>query len=175
MKLRTITITGLKGVDQSLTFERPVAVLVGENGAGKTEVLQALSLLATGSTAGVGKTGDAIMRLSRGDIIEIRAAFDAGTVVRSWARDKKGAVKESIAGTLLPKGVTGKAAAGYLAGTLGGWAEAWRPGRFVVGSERGRRKPAGFVVGSGFGDDRSRVGVAAVCSDFAWPGCGVAG
>lgn len=128
MKLRTITITGLKGHDQSLTFERPAAVLVGENGAGKTEVLQALSLLATGSTAGVGKTGDAIMRLSRGDSIEIRATFDTGAVVRSWTRDKKGAVKETITGTLLPKGVTGKAAAGYLAGTLGGWAEAWRPG-----------------------------------------------
>lgn len=128
MKLRGITITGLKGHDQSLAFERPVSVLIGENGAGKTEVLQALSLLATGSTAGVGKTGDAILRLARADSIELRATFDAGTVVRSWARDKKGAVKESIAGTLLPKGVTGKAAAGYLAGTLGGWAEAWRPG-----------------------------------------------
>lgn len=128
MKLRGITITGLKGHDQSLAFERPVSVLIGENGAGKTEVLQALSLLATGSTAGVGKTGDAILRLARADSIELRATFDAGTVVRSWARDKKGAVKESITGTLLPKGVTGKAAAGYLAGTLGGWAEAWRPG-----------------------------------------------
>lgn len=128
MKLRGITITGLKGHDQSLAFERPVSVLIGENGAGKTEVLQALSLLATGSTAGVGKTGDAILRLAREDSIEIRATFDAGTVTRSWTRDSKGSVKEAITGSLLPKGMTGKAAAGYLAGTLGGWAEAWRPG-----------------------------------------------
>ncbi len=128
MKLRSITITGLKAADRTITIEAPVTVVLGENGEGKTAVLQALSLLATGTTAGIPKTAEGVMRLARGDEIELRAAFDKGTVTRSWRRDKKGAVKETIVGTLLPAGITGKAAAGYLAGVLGGWSEAWRPG-----------------------------------------------
>lgn len=149
MKLQRLTVSGLKGHDRSLDFTAPVSVLIGDNGAGKTEVLQALSLLATGTTVGVAKNAEGVMRLARGDRIEIRAVFDMGSVTRSWTRDSKGSVKEAITGSLVGKGST-KEAAGYLARVLGGWSEAWRPADLFALSPAKLRARLVSLLATGF-------------------------
>lgn len=138
MRLTKLSTTGLKAHNHALTLS-DVTLLVGANGSGKSEAVQAISLLATGEAPGVGKTNDAIMRLARdggevGAALEVRGTFDDRTrAARRWERvavTKKGEVTNKVteSATLAGPGQPPSEDAGpAIRLRFGAWSESWRP------------------------------------------------
>ena len=76
MKLHTIQIHGLKGLNRSFTFKDPSTVFIGENWAGKSAVLQAIQLALFGYVPGLGKTPAATMKLASANEMTVIATFE---------------------------------------------------------------------------------------------------
>jgi hypothetical protein len=110
-------------------------IFIGENGAGKSAVLDALQLLAYGTPparTGLAQTSDGVMRLARGSELSVSAEVEYDgrrfTVARSWKRGPKGDVKKTVS-TGQPAARGGlREAEVQLTGLLGGFVEAFRPG-----------------------------------------------
>lgn len=155
MRLTKLSMRGLKAADRDLSFA-PVTVLIGENGASKTAVLQAVHLLARGSAPGMSATSEGILRLMRGKEIEVSGTFEVGqasrSVRRAWTLGKKG-VTQTISGDLLSSDLNTQHAAGALMLSLGGWAEAWAPDDLLrLSPDKLRRRLVSLVQGSGDND-----------------------
>lgn len=139
MRLTKLSTYGLKAHNHTLTLD-PVQLLIGNNGSGKSEALQAVALLATSEAPGVGRTNDAIMRLALGGsevgaVLEVRGTFsDRTKASRRWERvpvTKKGEVTNKVTETATLAGPGGQAsvedAGPAIRLRLGAWAESWRP------------------------------------------------
>lgn len=132
-RLVSLYTDGLKAHDRVLTLA-PVTLLVGANGAGKSEALISLHLLARGRAPGVEATDEGVMRLASGDTVLVRGTFADGSVMsRGWARDEEGKVRRS--GTLcgpdgrsaLPPGTSLVQTLGAIGLALGGSSDVWTP------------------------------------------------
>lgn len=125
MRLARLVTRGLKARDHTLSLS-PVTLLVGANGSGKSEAIQALHLLARGEVPGLPRTPEGVMRLARGPVLSVVGTADDGaTMGRTWTRADDGTVSTQIVGA--PRGVGRAAAAGAITATLGAWLETWRP------------------------------------------------
>lgn len=101
MKLRSVTISGLKGCPGQ-TFElSPLTMISGANGSGKSRIRDAILLLALGYHPTAARGGTAakkeadVMRLASGDVLEVGGVVELpdGTtrrLSRVWTRAKKG-------------------------------------------------------------------------------------
>lgn len=152
-RLVSLYTDGLKAHDRVLTLT-PVTLLVGGNGAGKSEVLTALHLLARGRAPGVEATDDGVMRLASGNAVLVRGTFADGAVMsRGWARDEEGKVRRS--GTLCgPDGRSALPAGASLAQTLGaiglaldGASDVWTPDALLTMPEARLRARLLALVG----------------------------
>lgn len=140
MKLTNIKTTGLLHADWEHSFESPVTVFVGENGAGKTTVLHAIALLTQGviEDPSIPRTNQGVMRLARDKKIVIEALFEAEggakhVVTRVWKRDKKGGVKEEVAQDFDPsKSGSLNDQQALLRQLGGGLTELWNPYAFLM-------------------------------------------
>lgn len=79
-------------------------LITGPNFAGKSTVLQALTLAMTGTVADLGRSAAAIFQASSGPEMRVEAAFNDGTRIERIYKQsgKKGAVKATTAGTAPP-------------------------------------------------------------------------
>jgi hypothetical protein len=152
-RLTSLYTDGLKAHDRVLTLA-PVTLLVGANGAGKSEALISLHLLARGRAPGVEATDDGVMRLASGDAVLVRGTFDDGTVMsRGWARDDRGSIRRS--GTLcgpdgrsaLPSGASLAQALGAIGLALGGSSDVWTPDALLTMPEARLRARLLALVG----------------------------
>lgn len=153
MKLTKLWINGLKSVEH-LEIEIPeVLVIIGENGRGKTAVLQALELLALGRVHGLPDNNAGVMRLAKSDRIDVGCWIEddngrALTVKRWWAREKNGSIKADSELTGFPKLAknTPTNRAGQLEAVLGSLPKAWRPDDLMaLTSPKLRRELLEFV------------------------------
>lgn len=88
MKVTEITITGMHKVDRkTYKFFPGVSYFVGENGAGKSTILEAVQLALLGYIPGYSKTNESIMKHASGPVMSIEAKLDDSiTIIRSWTR-----------------------------------------------------------------------------------------
>lgn len=92
MKIEQVTIEGLNDVTmKTYRFDKNLTYLYGENGAGKTTVLNAIQLALLGYIPGTSKTNQAIFRHSNGREISISVFLeddnkDSIIVKRGWIR-----------------------------------------------------------------------------------------
>jgi len=148
MYIETIETTGLKHQDASYTLG-PCNVLIGENGAGKTRVIDALYLLTfgRGSSPDLPKTKDGVMRLARGNELKVRATVirDDGSkavITRTWKRSLKGKTTEALELEGMPelRARTNAERQAFVSGWLGRVLEAWRPADLLTLSPAKLRK-----------------------------------
>lgn len=82
--IETLTLANLKGQSRAITFQ-PLTVVTGRNHAGKSAVLQAVTLAALGYVPALGKTNAASFRLASGKAMSVTATTgDGRTIERSW-------------------------------------------------------------------------------------------
>lgn len=88
MKFKSITITGMHKVDKkTYTFNDDVTYFIGENGSGKSTILEAAELALLGYIPGYAKTNESIMKHASGPAMSIEAEFDNGIkITRTWIR-----------------------------------------------------------------------------------------
>lgn len=88
MKIKKVTITGMHKVGKkSYTFNDGVTYFVGENGAGKSTILEAIQLGLLGYIPGYAKTNEAIMKHSSGLAMSVSLELEDGVIInRSWVR-----------------------------------------------------------------------------------------
>lgn len=141
LKLVRISFSGLQSEDRTIDLRAPVLAVLGRNGAGKTALVRAIHLTATGRAPGApsGRGHDPVMALARGRSITIRSWWEdqdaqTYTLVRAWKRDDEGSTKATCTGSLanlLAGGAKDKTAA--VEAALGRCAEAWAPSSLVEG------------------------------------------
>lgn len=132
MKLLRLETFGLKGADLQIDLSAPVVALLGPNGAGKTSAIQALQLLATGGLGDGAKTPERVMRLSRGDRLELVGFVDAGgpkpvEIRRRWTRSRDGKIAKKVSVSSLPHNTPIAQAELKITELLGAIPEAWSP------------------------------------------------
>lgn len=88
MKIKKVTITGMHKVGKkSYTFNDGVTYFIGENGAGKSTILEAIQLGLLGYIPGYAKTNEAIMKHASGLAMTVSLELEDGIVInRSWVR-----------------------------------------------------------------------------------------
>lgn len=111
MKIKKITISGMHKISsKTYTFNNDVTYFVGENGAGKSTILEAIQLALLGYIPGYSKTNESVMKHAAGPTMSIILELDSGiTITRTWMRsgtsvqsnvDTVGCSKEDIPGLL---------------------------------------------------------------------------
>ena len=148
MYLTNLEIKGLKGGVSSYDAGSSFTFMFGENGTGKTTVLQALQLLLRGKTyrsIGVASTGKDIALLSRKGNISIKGTWDDNGkqvwVKRTWMRTESGSVSEKIQQNINPNITNTKEQQGLLNLYFGVFPEAWEPEAFLsLSAEKMRSK-----------------------------------
>lgn len=160
ISLTRLQIRGLKKGDGKYEFPTEVAIFVGENGSGKTTILQAIHLLLRGRTPksiGHAATGKDILALSSNGRISIEgtwlsrapkepvssrggAKFDKVMVKRSWVFNGS-KVKEEIKQSIDPSVSGTKEQQGLLNLYFGNIPEIWNPdGFFDLSANKMRAK-----------------------------------
>lgn len=92
VRLTTLKVRGLKAQNREIELE-PVTILEGDTGAGKTTVLQAISIAMYGVDPRLGKSLDSMRPLLAESDVSISLADDSGfSVVRKLNRNSKGAL-----------------------------------------------------------------------------------
>lgn len=88
MKIRKLTIQGMHKVSQkSYEFNQDVTYFVGENGAGKSTILEAIQLGLLGYIPGYAKTNESIMKHASGPVMSIILELDSGiSITRIWTK-----------------------------------------------------------------------------------------
>ncbi len=95
-----ISFTNFKGSTGEYRL-MPRTIITGENFAGKTTIVQAIQLAATGVLPGIGRTAPAIFQASSGTMMQVAIKFSSGeSIERTWKQTgKKGTVKATSAGS----------------------------------------------------------------------------
>lgn len=88
MKVKKIKIAGMHKIDsKSYNLNDNISYFIGENGAGKSTVLEAIQLALLGYIPGYAKTNESIIKHSSGNILSVEADFDNGLkVTRNWLK-----------------------------------------------------------------------------------------
>lgn len=175
MRLERIRAEGLKRSDFDY-YLAPVTVICGENGGGKTEIIDAIHLLALGlgSSTELPKNADGIMRLARGSEIGVRGllSLDDGastTIARKWKRSAKdGKVKEHIDEIAhLPRTAGVEERRMQIKGVLGSLVDAWHPEEILqLSSGKLRKRLLDLIPRENMAPERW---VPAGCPDWAKP------
>lgn len=139
-KLLTIGHVGMKAHDATYDLAN-LTILSGANGAGKSTVLEAISLLINGWVLGVDKTYDGVLTLARGERLRVFGTVrlpDGRTarIARTWTRSlkrKKGTDTVVIAQDIDCSCFSGSDADkdGFIKGIFGAMPEAWNPAEFL--------------------------------------------
>ena len=88
MKVKSITITGMHKVDKkTYTFNDGITYFIGENGAGKSTILEATQLALLGYIPGYAKTNESIMKHASGPVMSVEAELEGDIkITRTWTR-----------------------------------------------------------------------------------------
>ena len=88
MKIKEITITGMhKVVNKTYQLNDSVTYFVGENGAGKSTILEAIQLALLGYIPGYAKTNESIMKHASGPMMSVELKLDNDiSINRMWMR-----------------------------------------------------------------------------------------
>lgn len=85
MKITSVTIEGMHNVSKKTYDLEDRTYFLGENGAGKSTILQAIQLAILGYIPGTNKQKEAIFRHSNGPKMEVSVRFDNGySITRTW-------------------------------------------------------------------------------------------
>ena len=88
MKIKQIIISGMHKVDRkTYDFNDGVTYFIGDNGAGKSTILEAIQLGLLGYIPGYAKTNEAVMKHASGLSMSISLLLDSDiTINRTWVR-----------------------------------------------------------------------------------------
>lgn len=88
LKVTSITITGMHRIDKKkYDFNDDITYFIGENGAGKSTILEATQLALLGYIPGYSKTNESIMKHASGPVMSVEAVLDNGIIItRTWTR-----------------------------------------------------------------------------------------
>ena len=148
MLLTELTIKGLKGGVSTYQAGDNFTFMFGENGTGKTTVLQALQLLLRGKTyrsIGTASTGKDILLMSRKGAISIKGVWmDNGKELwlqRTWRKTETGGVTEKLQQNINPGITSSKEQQGLINMFFGVFPEVWEPESFLsLSAEKMRSK-----------------------------------
>lgn len=99
MKLKQITIEGMHNIYKATTYTLPdIIYFHGDNGVGKSTILQAIQLALLGYIPGTNKTKEAIFRHANGRVLAVTLIVEDGdtlvTIERSWMSTKSSIVSD---------------------------------------------------------------------------------
>lgn len=88
MKVKSVTITGMHKVDKkTYTFNDDITYFIGENGSGKSTILEATQLALLGYIPGYAKTNESIMKHSSGPVMSVEAELEGDIkIIRTWTK-----------------------------------------------------------------------------------------
>lgn len=88
LKIKSVTITGMHKVDKkTYTFNDDITYFIGQNGSGKSTILEATQLALLGYIPGYAKTNESIMKHSSGRIMSVEAELEDNIkITRTWIR-----------------------------------------------------------------------------------------
>jgi chromosome segregation ATPase len=103
MQLSNISAANLKGFSFSHNLA-PINIIAGPNGTGKTAVVDAITLLATGNHPLYGPTRPKLFQLSSGAVMSVAGILDTKPVTRTWTQKGKTVGYEDEGTAALPEG-----------------------------------------------------------------------
>lgn len=94
--IKSITLKNLKGISETYRLGGGISWIYGNNGAGKTAILDGLSLALTQEHPVFGKSQSAIFDLSSSDYMETTVSTSDGVFSYQLEKTKKGSVKRTM-------------------------------------------------------------------------------
>ena len=95
MKIESIRIIGMHNVKDRTYNLNDMNYLFGQNGAGKSTVLQAIQLAVLGYIPGTDKTKSAIFAHANGNSMSVELHLDNGAkIIRQWYKTSKGIIED---------------------------------------------------------------------------------
>ena len=105
MKIAEISIQGMHNVEDKTYTLSDLNYLFGNNGAGKSTVMQALQLAILGYIPGTDKNKTAIFRHANGKIMRVSVKFDTGDIISRSFKNVGTAIQADISNTIDPEQV----------------------------------------------------------------------
>ena len=105
MKITEISIQGMHNVEDKTYTLFDLNYLYGNNGAGKSTVMQALQLAILGYIPGTDKNKTAIFRHANGKILRVTVKFDTGDIISRTYKNVGTAIQADISNTIDPEQV----------------------------------------------------------------------
>ena len=103
MKIAEISIQGMHNVEDKTYTLSDLNYLFGNNGAGKSTVMQALQLAILGYIPGTDKNKTAIFRHANGKIMRVSVKFDTGDIISRTYKNVGTAIQADISNTIDPE------------------------------------------------------------------------